>query len=94
MLLYLIMVKKAIVKSTWTQNFLKKFYIKLLGGRNQEKTTAYYFIRWTFAGVFCTPIMNPRGAFVGKDSTQIAANISDMLSSKTLCETAKHTIFI
>lgn len=44
---------------------------------------AYYFIRWTFAGVFCTPIMNPRGAFVGKDSTQNAADILDMLSSNT-----------
>ena len=54
MLLYLIMVKKAIVKSTWTQNFLKKFYIKLLGGRNQEKTTAYYFIRRTF---YISPIV-------------------------------------
>ena len=55
---------------------------------------AYYSIRWVFAGVFCTPIMNPRRAFVGKDSKQNAADISNMLSSKTLCETAKHTIFI
>lgn len=30
------------------------------------KTTAYYSIRRTFAGVFCTPIRKPCVTFVGK----------------------------